>query len=225
MAIIFDHTYRKDSSIPPANSYPDYVVCEHCDSVYKRRPGASGEDIRCATCDALLHRNGHVDLDAWLALTVAAAIVFTIANLAPVLRLSLEQMHTQATLWQAMLALARGPGAPIAVPLGLSIIVVPALQIGLLGWALAYAWLGRRAPGFAPIMRMLVALRPWNMVEVGLIGILVTSIKLSSYLKVIPGIGLWAMGASIVLFTLIVKRDIRGLWEVTEASPAVRETA
>jgi paraquat-inducible protein A len=206
-------------------TYPNYIVCEHCDSVYRRRSGRVGEVARCATCGALLYRGGRTDVDSWLALALAAAIAFAIANLAPVMRLSLQSLHNDATLWEAAQALDYGAAGPIAVPLALSIIVVPALQIALLAWTLAFARVRRRAPGFALALRLLVALRPWSMVEVGLLGILVAAIKLSSWMKVIPGVGLGAMAASMVLLTLITQRDLRTLWEATEAVPAIAPTA
>jgi len=210
-------------------TYPDYIVCEHCDSVYRRRIGRFDEQARCATCDALLYRGGRNDVDSWLALALGAAFAFAIANFSPVMRLSLQSLRNDATLWEAAQALDYGAAAPIAVPLALSIIVVPALQIALFVWTLAFARARRRAPGFALALRLLVALRPWSMVEVGLLGILVAAIKLSSYMKVIPGIGLGAMAASMVLLTLITQRDLRMLWNATESVPApaasIKETA
>lgn len=41
------------------------------------------------------------------------------------------------------------------------------------------------------MMKTLVWLRPWSMVEVGVLGFLVAAIKLSSLLDVAPGIGGW----------------------------------
>jgi paraquat-inducible protein A len=210
-------------------TYPDYIVCEQCDSVYRRRTGRFDEQARCATCDALLYRGGKNDVDSWLALALAAGIAFAIANLSPVMRLSLQSLRNDATLWQAARALDYGAAGPIAVPLALSIIVVPALQIALLVWTLAFARVRLRAPGFALVLRLLVALRPWSMVEVGLLGILVAAIKLSSFMKVIPGVGLGAMAASMVLLTLITQRDLRTLWDATDAAPlhtpAIEESA
>jgi paraquat-inducible protein A len=201
-------------------TYPHYIVCEHCDSVYRRRPGRFGEEARCATCGALLYRGGRTDVDSWLALTLAAAIAFAIANLSPVIRLSLKALRNDATLWEAALALDYGAAAPIAVPLALSIIFIPALQIGLLAWTLAFARARRRAPGFDLALRLLVALRPWSMVEVGLLGILVAAIKLSSYMKVIPGAGLMGLATTMVLLTVVTQRDLRLLWDATEPASA-----
>ena len=63
------------------------------------------------------------------------------------------------------------------------------------------------------------------MVEVCLLGMLVASIKLSHLLQVIPGAGIWATAALMVLITLIANRDIHRLWELTESSPPLRNGA
>jgi paraquat-inducible protein A len=200
--------------------FPHLVVCEHCDSVYRRHALAPDEVAHCERCEAVLYRASRLDVERWLALTVAAAIVFAIANICPVIRISLNGLHNEATLWQAAAALVHGPAAPIALPAALALIVVPFLQIGLLAWILGHARVGRRAPGFAPAMRMLVALRPWSMVEVGLLGILVAVIKLSGFVQVAPGAGIWATAGLTVFLTLIANRDIHWLWEMTEPAPS-----
>ena len=203
-------------------TFPDLVICEQCDSVYRRRELLPGEIARCATCDAVLFRGRRLDVDGWLALTVAAAVVYVITNACPVIRIDLQGLHGEATLWQATMALAQGPAAPIAVPTALAIIIVPGLQIALLGWVLAAARNGRRAPGFAIAMRALAALRPWSMVEVAFLGILVSIIKLTSLVEVAPGPGIWATGVLMVLVTVIAHRDAGWLWEATEAASPAR---
>lgn len=201
-------------------TFPNLVVCEHCDSVYQRPILGPGEVARCRKCAAVLFRASRLDIDRWLALTLAAAIVFVIANVCPVVIIRLQNLSNEATLWQSAAALAHSPAALIALPTALAIIVVPFLQIGLLIWILLGARAGYRAPGFAPAMRMLVILRPWSMIEVGLLGILIAIIKLSSFLKVAPGPGIWAMAVLMVLITLIANRDTHWLWQLTEPSPS-----
>lgn len=173
---------------------------------------ASGETARCIRCDAVLYRANRMTVDRWLALTVAAAIVFVIANVCPVVRISLQGLHNEATMWQAAGALAHGAAAPIAAPTALAIVLVPLMQIVLLLWVLTHARFGRRAPGFAAVMRALQALKPWSMVEVGMLGLLVAIIKLTSFVEVSPGAGIWATAVLMVLITLIAKQDLHGLW-------------
>jgi paraquat-inducible protein A len=159
-------------------------------------------------------------------LTVAAAIAFAIAQASPVIRIGLQGLHNEATLWQSALALAHGPATPIALPAALAVIVVPFLQIGLLAWVLAHARIGRRAPGLAWAMRVLVAIRPWGMVEVGLLGMLVAIVKLAGFVQVAPGAGIWATAVLTVLLALIAGRDVHSLWEALEcAAPGQRGQA
>lgn len=200
-------------------SFPDLVACEHCDSVYRRRFLARHEVAHCERCSAVLERGSWLDVDRWLALTVAAGIVFAIANTIPLIRINLQGLHSETTLWQAVVALAQGSAAPIAIPAALAIVVVPFMQITLLAWVLAFARTGRRAPGFPVLMCMLAALRPWSMLEVGLLGILVSIIKLSSLVAIVPGAGIWATAVLMVLVTLIAGRDTSRLWTWTSRDP------
>jgi len=197
-------------------TFPQLILCEHCDTAYQRPALAQGEVARCEVCAATLCRSGHLDLDGWLALAVAALVADIIANICPVIRIGLQGLHNEATLWQSVMALAQGPVALIAVPTALAVIAVPFAQILLLLWVLAYARAGRRAPGFVAAMKLLVALRPWGMVEVAMLGILVSVIKLSGFLHVVPGAGIWATAALMVLLTIVVSRDFHELWSLSE---------
>lgn len=196
--------------------FPNLVLCEHCDSVYERPRLAPGQAAHCRQCAAVLYRASRLDLDRWLALTVTAAIVFAIAQASPVIRISLQGLRNEATLWQSAAALAHGPAAPIAVPAALAVIVVPFLQIGLLAWVLGHAWFKRRAPGLAGAIRALVALRPWSMVEVAVLGMLVAVVKLAGFVQVAPGAGIWASAVLMVLLALIASCDPHRLWELAE---------
>ncbi|WP_175907905.1 MULTISPECIES: paraquat-inducible protein A [Burkholderia] len=196
-------------------TFPDLIACEHCDSVYRRRPLSRHQVAHCERCGAVLERASSMDVDRWLAMTVAAGVVFVIANACPVIRISLAGRYSETTLWQAAVALAQGPAAPIAIPAALAIVIVPCLQIALLTWLLAFARVGRCAPGFAVLMRVLATLRPWSMLEVGLLGILVAIVKLSSLVAIVPGAGIWATAVLMVLVTLIAGRDVTRLWSWT----------
>ncbi|HEY4069426.1 MAG TPA: paraquat-inducible protein A [Burkholderiaceae bacterium] len=206
-------------------AFPDLVACEHCDTVCRRLPLGRREVACCARCGAVLYRVNRLSIDDWLALTLAAAFTFVIANFTPIVRISFEGQHNEATLWGAIGALAHGTAAPIAIPAALAVIVVPFLQIAALAWLLGYARLRRRAPGFAALMRLLVALRPWSMVEVLMLGILVAIVKLSSDLDVIAGPGVWATAVLTLQIAVIAGRDVHQLWDAVEPSGSRRAHA
>jgi paraquat-inducible protein A len=199
-------------------TFPNLIICDHCDSVYARRPLARREVASCTRCDAVLYRAERLGVDGRLALTLAAAVAFVVANTCPVIRISVQGMHGDTTLWQSAAALARGAAAPIALPAALATVVVPFVQICLLMWILGYARVGRRAPGFTRTMRVLDAIRPWSMVEVGLLGILVAAVKLAGFVQVAPGPGIWATAGLTVCLSLVAGRDLHALWDL--AAPA-----
>lgn len=195
------------------------LICEHCDSVYRRQPLARQQTAHCLRCGALLERGRRLSCDQLLALTIAAGILFALANLFPVIHISLQGLSNEATLWESVRALAHGRITPVALVAGLAIIFAPLLQIALLIWVLGHARAGRIAPGFGACMRALEHLRPWSMLEVCLLGILVAIIKLAGMLNVSPGAGLWAMAMLTILIILIAGRDVRRLWDELGITP------
>ncbi|MEQ7921667.1 paraquat-inducible protein A [Xanthomonas sp. WHRI 1810A] len=190
-----------------------WIICEHCDSLYQALDLSKGQSAYCLRCRAVLDRGPRMSIDQLLALSLAAAIMFVFANVFPVISISMQGLHNEVTLWGSVQALAQGRITLIALVAGLAIILAPALQIALLIWVLIPARRGEIAPGFKSCMRALEHLRPWSMLEVCLLGILVAIVKLAGMLDVHPGAGLWAMAMLMVLIVLIAGKDIRRLWD------------
>ncbi len=207
------------STVHPIEHSSGLIICEHCDSLYEAHPLQPGEAAFCLRCEALLGRGHRVTIEQLLALTIAAAMLFVFANLFPVISINMKGLSNEVTLWQSVEALAQGRITIIALVAGLSIIFAPLLQILLLFWVLVHAHKGIVAPGFRTCMRALEHLRPWSMLEVCMLGILVAIIKLSGMLVVHPGVGLWAMAMLMVLILLIANKDIRRLWDELGVQP------
>jgi paraquat-inducible protein A len=195
---------------------PSWIICEHCDSLYQSVPLGKGQTAQCSRCGAVLARASRWSVQQLFALSITAALLFVFANAFPVIKISLEGLSNEATLWQSVEALAYGRISLIAAVTGLTIILAPCLQNVLLCWVLGFANVGRAAPGFKTCMRTLEHLRPWSMLEVCLLGILVAIVKLAGMLDVHPGLGLWALSMLTVLIILISGKDIRRLWHDLE---------
>jgi paraquat-inducible protein A len=191
----------------------EFIVCEYCDAVYRKSSLARRQRAICARCGAVLQRHVGLSVQQRLALSVTAAILLIYANYYPVMSISLQGVSNSATLWDSVQILSQGSITFIALVAALTIIIAPILQVVLLIWVLLFALGHRRSPGFALCMRALESLRPWNMLEVCLLGALVAVIKLAGLLDVVPGIGLVALAALSVLLIYIAGRDVRDLWD------------
>jgi paraquat-inducible protein A len=194
-----------------------YMACEHCDTLYQEPTLKRAEVAVCRRCGSVLLRGGVPNADTTFALAITALIVYGFANVYPVISVEIQGQHNEATVWQAVMAMADGYFIPVAIFVGMSMIIVPLLQIVLLGWVTGHARLGRRAPGFTTAMRILDYARPWSMVEVFLIGALVSIVKLSGLMEVQPGVGLFSLLGLTILVPLLAGRSTRGLW--TQAFP------
>jgi len=197
------------------------MVCEGCDAVY-RRPALRGREVaRCVRCGAELARHHGMQQQRILPLAVASLILFAIANLFPIVEIELRGLHSQTTLVGAVVALA-GEGMSLVAMLVLATtLLFPLAQLLILCWVLVPLAYGRRARGFVRLVGLLQSLRPWGMVEVFLLGVLVATIKLSGMATVIAGPALWAFVALTVLLTVVISFDPRGLWDMAfPAAPA-----
>ena len=193
-------------------AYPDLLLCHGCDAVYRRRALVRGEKARCWRCASLLGHGAAYSLSTWLALVVTTTVVFIFANAFPVAVISLGGLESQATIWQSVLALSEGPGAPVAVTAALITIGIPAVQLAALLWILAFAVRGRSCPGFVEAMRILRVSKPWGMVEVCLLAILVALVKLSGFVHVVAGVGVAATIVLAPLMAVVTNRDSEDLW-------------
>ena len=193
-------------------AYPELLLCHGCDAVYRRRALVRGEKARCWRCASLLGHGAAYSLSTWLALVVTTTVVFIFANAFPVAVISLGGLESQATIWQSVLALSEGPGAPVAVTAALITIGIPAVQLAALLWILAFAVRGRSCPGFVEAMRILRVSKPWGMVEVCLLAILVALVKLSGFVHVVAGVGVAATIVLAPLMAVVTNRDSEDLW-------------
>lgn len=202
------------------NTAPSLIVCEHCDTVYRRHALARGQVARCVTCGAVLERHQWLGVDAQFALVLTGLIVFVIANVSPLVTLSLSGMTADTTLWGAAIAMWNDDAQLVAVLTSLTLFFFPLAQILMHGWVLWFARDGRRAPGFRIAMSALVRVKPWSMIEVFMLGVLVSVVKAHTYFDVVPGVGIWAYGVLTVLVTVFASHDPRNLWDLTRDARA-----
>lgn len=212
-----------DASPPDvgATAASPLLICEHCDAVYRRRPLARGEVAHCACCGAVLERYQGLSIDAMLALIVTALVVFTMATWWPVVTLGLNGQHVAATLWGIIHVMWLDHSQVVAVIAAATLYVFPLCKILLIGWLLAFARSGRRAPGFRVLMVMLHRIGPWTMSEVFVLGALVSIAKAHLYFDVIADPGIYAYAALMLLITLYAGIDFTRLWDETVAEEAL----
>ena len=203
---------------------PDAIVCEGCDAVYQRQPLRRRQVARCARCGAELDRHAGEQSARVLPLTVASLILFAIANLFPIVEIQVKGLHSQTTLAGAVVVLSTEGMSPVALLVLATTILFPLLQLCILFYLLVPMARERKPAGFGILVRILQTLRPWGMIEVFLLGVLVAIVKLSSLAQVVAGPALWAFMGLTVLLTAVLSFNPRAFWEMAfEPRPGQRK--
>lgn len=189
------------------------VACPDCDLLVRLPGVAPGASARCPRCDVELWRHRADSLQRTLALALAAAALYVVANATPMLGLEAVGHRASTTVIGGAAQLWSDGRPLVAVLVLLTAVVAPGLQIAVM---LAMLLGARRTP--APrwvgwLLRHHPTAVLWSMIEVMLLGVLVALIKIADYATVVPGTALWVLGALVVLLAAMQSLfDRREVW-------------
>jgi paraquat-inducible protein A len=186
-----------------------------------RKPLHCGKgSAQCPRCGATLYRSSSVQLERISALTLGALFTFLIAQAFPIVELEMNGATSQTTLIGALVALWSEGMQLVAIAVFCSTILFPLVELLALLYVLVPIRAGAVPPGFNLVLRAVQFVRPWGMVEVLMLGILVTIVKMTSLARVIPEAALFAFGALTLMLAVVVLFDPRALWDIADAIKA-----
>jgi len=205
-----------DQSLPITMT--SLLACRECDLLQKEVPLAPGGSAQCGRCGATLYRNPAGGFDRTLAVTLAAAVCFLVANAFPIVGLEASGSRTSTTLLGTVATLHDQDMTAVAALVLVTTFLAPAIEIGAMLYLMLPVRLGRVPPGLPAVFRVVDAVHPWGMVEVFMLGTLVSLAKLAHLADVKPGIALWSFAVLMLLLAAgAVSFDARALWARVEA--------
>ncbi len=191
-----------------------YIACPACDLLHRRGDVSPGTTARCTRCGTMLYRDRNMRLDRPLSLVLAGLVLFFIANYYPFLTFELEGRIQETILISGIKALYGQEQLGLAILVLLTGMVFPLLQLVGLAYVLLPLWLGRVPPAMAVVYRWSRQIQPWSMMEILMLGILVSLVKLAGMAQVVAGPALFAFMALIfVLPAAIIAIDSKSIWE------------
>ena len=200
------------------------TLCPECDLLQQTPPLPPKSSAQCARCGHTLHRHRPDSVERTLALTITGLVLFAVANAFPFLSFEMQGRVTETTLMTGVEELAAQGKGEVAAVVFFTSILAPGLQLALLLVVLApLKWGGRLPPGFPTLFRWFKRLVPWGMMDVFMIGILVSVVKLTDMAHIVPGVSLYAFVALIfVLAAAQAALDPDVVWERVPLRAALR---
>ena len=203
--------------------FPDasLIACPHCDLLQRLPDLAPGASARCPRCDKELWRRREDPLARTLALTLAAAVLYVVANAVPMLGLSAVGHQASTTVLGGAQQLWHDGRETVAALVLFTAVVAPALQIGFMLAIVLGARRDRPPRWVGMLLRHHPTTATWSMIEVMMLGVLVALIKIADYATVIPGLALFMLGALVFLLAAIeASFDPRDVWNRIEWAEA-----
>jgi len=190
------------------------IACHDCDLLQREIPLKKGCAASCRRCGAVLYRNATDSIDRTLAYTLAAAVLFVIANLFPIFAIEVQEAGSEINLFGAVQSLWDKQMHSVSLLVFLTTILIPALELITMTYLLLPLKFRSVPAGAYILLGMLKIVKPWGMIEVLMLGVLVSLVKLTSSFKVIPGIALWSFGAlTLLLAAAAATFSARDIWE------------
>jgi paraquat-inducible protein A len=189
-------------------------ACHECDLLYRIDAKSIASVAKCPRCGAVLFRRRRNSLDRTLAFTLAGLILFAVANTFPFLEFEMQGQITQTTLITGIRELYAQKMWALAMIVFLTIILAPLIQLLGLIYVLLPLKLGRLPWKLPQVFRLVHGLQPWAMMEVFMLGILVSVVKLGEMAIIVPGLALWSYGILILaLAGSVASLDPDIVWE------------
>ena len=168
---------------------------------------------RCPRCDARLYRGDPDSLERTLALTAGAIVLYVNANVFPLAGIEIHGQLIETTLFNAVRTLYGQNMKALAALVFVTAIAMPALELFALTYLLLPMRMGRVPLHLGQMLRLWQLVQPWNMIEIFMLGTLVSLIKIANLASIEVGVGLWSLGALMLVMSAIpVLFDPRALW-------------
>lgn len=193
------------------------IACHECDLLHRRQEIPRGGSARCTRCGSVLYRRPADTIDASLALTFTALVLFLLANFYPFMYFKVAGRVEVNYLITGVFTLNDHGMPPLAVLIMICSILAPGFKIALMLYVLLPVKLGRTAPGLARAFRWLMFISPWGMIEVYMMGVVVAIVNLLAIASIEFGMAFYCFVALFfVMSAASAKLDPHIVWEKLE---------
>jgi paraquat-inducible protein A len=204
-------------------AFAPVIACHECGTVHRMRRLPAGRAADCVQCGATLYRQHPDSINRTLMLTLAALILLFVAHAFPFMTFKLEGRAETSTILTGVMRLYDMGMWPLAAVVLLTASLVPLVWLISMAYVLLPIRLGRLPWGVARLFRITEMLRPWAMMEVYLLGVIVAYVKLSDLARLELGVAVYAfVGLILVMMAAEAALDPHRIWERLGAQASAR---
>jgi paraquat-inducible protein A len=205
--------------VAPQVPTEDWVACKTCGQIYLLDSLPEDCIAKCQRCGSTVARRSKASVQSTAAFALTALILYIPANIFPILRMNMYGATTENTVWEGCVRLYRGGDAVVAGVVFLASMLIPFLKLlGLFFLVMTTYFKFSGARKFRTwIYQAIEKIGRWAMLDVFVLAVLVSLVKLKRLATVLPGSGLIAF-SGVVVFTLLASAsfDSERIWNSTK---------
>ena len=191
------------------------ITCKTCGLVQRTEELGSGTVAECCRCGSVIGKRKVNSLGRTAAFALAALILYVPANIYPILRMEYYGAYTESTVWDGCVRLFQDGQWLVAVIVFVASILIPLCKLLGLFFLVVTVKLESRRWQRERVWtyKIIEVVGPWAMLDVFLLSVLVGLVKLKQIATVLPGPGLLAFTAVVVLTILAsASFDPKSIW-------------
>ena len=217
-----DHSSDRSATAPAKNmagaeqvlaSHKNWVSCEQCGQVQAIAKVWATSELLCSCCNQTLSFAQGAWREKAAALVITGAVLFVISNCFVFLGLEVGAFYHEANILSGVWALVHHDYIPLAILVFVTIFLFPLFELLALCYLVLPCYFGWRLPYQITVFRWFTKAAPWSMLEIFLLGVLVTSVKLGDMATIVLGVSMVSFFALVaVLGAAYWCIDKRALW-------------
>lgn len=190
------------------------IICHKCHTLHEKIPLHQGGKALCSQCNILLYQNDKHMLDKTLALVVTAFISLLIAFQFTIITININGLEQSLNLSSLFVVILEHEQYLVGLMLLFLIVIFPFVILVSMFFLLLYMKIDKAGYLVKRLLILLAHLKPWSMVDIFFISLLVAMVKLFDIAQIELGISFAAFILTLILDVIITKNiSFYELWE------------
>ncbi|MBB5348642.1 PqiA/YebS family transporter subunit [Desulfoprunum benzoelyticum] len=154
------------------------VACPDCDLLLAYSASLARHTLRCPRCGCMVHRRADTSVDTALAFSITGLLLYIPAMVFPLMTLETLGMSESGSVIDTLICFYDNRYYFVAFIVLISAVVFPLLLLSLIFTVTMFARMGRYPSFLTRLLRLYVFLEEWAMIEIFLLGIMITIMKM-----------------------------------------------
>jgi len=181
------------------------IICKKCHTLHEKISLHNKGKALCSKCNIVMYQEDNKMIDKTLALVIAAAIALVIAFLFTIITINIKGLEQSLTLSSLFVVLAEHQQYVVGVMFLFLIVLFPIIIIASMLILLTLMKLKKGGYLSKRLLILIAHLRPWSMIDIFFLSLLVAMVKLFDYANIELGISFIAFIFTLILDIIVTK--------------------